>query len=65
MGTIHETAEELRRMGETDESIKYLLGHEAVAPSLLQVFGQAIDPRAVTMEAAVAAMNPPAAETGD
>jgi hypothetical protein len=43
----------LRSMGETESSIKFLS-----QPSLLEVFGKALDPRSVTMEAAVAAMRP-------
>jgi hypothetical protein len=60
MSTIYETAEELRRMGEPPSSVDYLLRQSA--PVVL-------DPRGLTMEAVVAALNPmvlpPATNTGD
>ena len=42
--TLHETAEYLRRMGEHEASVEYLLAHRAVEPSLLEVFGKALEP---------------------
>ncbi len=63
MSTIYETAEHLRRMGEPESSVAYLTAR--ITPSLLEVFGKALDPRGLTMEKAVAVMNPPATETGD
>lgn len=44
MTTLHETAEYLRRMGEHEASVEYLLAHRAVEPSLLEVFGKALEP---------------------
>jgi len=64
MTTLHETAEYLRRMGEPESSVDYLLAHRSVAPSLLEMFGSALDPRSLTMEKAVAVMRP-AVDTGD
>lgn len=60
----------MRRMGESEESIEYLTSRRPESVSLLEVFGEALDPRALTMELAVAAMTPPkytapATETGD
>jgi len=63
MSTIYETAEYLRRMGEPESSVDYLLRQSA--PVVL-------DPRGLTMDAVVAAMGlpapmalPPATNTGD
>jgi hypothetical protein len=53
MTDIHETAEYLRRMGETEASVDYLTAR--IQPSLLDIFGEALRP----------ALNPPATETGD
>lgn len=54
MSTIHETAEYLRRMGETESSVAYLTA--GITPSLLEIFGEAMRP---------APLNPPDPNTGD
>lgn len=57
MTDLHEIAEHMRRMGETEDSIRYSLGEiPPPRPSLLEMFGEAMRP---------APLNPPAIETGD
>lgn len=54
MTDLHETAEYLRRMGEPEASVQYRLTHDNPAPSILEMFGEALRPGI-----------PPATETGD
>ena len=44
MTDLHETAEYLRRMGEPEASVQYRLTHDNPAPSILEMFGEALRP---------------------